>query len=85
MATLHAAFPDDVDGRAFYALSLLGLADGVRIVSMYFAIVYAFPLVAALLLVPLLAGGIGVGMLYHALSIAAMSVVFLPRLRGTLP
>ncbi len=35
MATLHAAFPDDVDGRAFYALSLLGLAHQGRDVPLY--------------------------------------------------
>jgi tetratricopeptide (TPR) repeat protein len=35
MATLHGAFPDDVDARAFYALSLLGLAHEGRDVALY--------------------------------------------------
>ena len=30
MAALFAAYPDDVDARAFYALSLLGLAHNGR-------------------------------------------------------
>ncbi len=35
MAALHDAFPDDVDARAFYALSLLGLAHHGRDVPLY--------------------------------------------------
>lgn len=35
MARLHARFPDDVDARAFYALSLLGLAHEGRDVALY--------------------------------------------------
>jgi hypothetical protein len=35
MAALHAAYPDDVDARAFYALSLLGLAHKGRDVPLY--------------------------------------------------
>lgn len=35
MARLHAAYPDDVDARAFYALSLLGLAHEGRDVDLY--------------------------------------------------
>lgn len=35
MGTLHGAFPDDVDARAFYALSLLGLAHQGRDVRLY--------------------------------------------------
>jgi hypothetical protein len=35
MAALHAAYPNDVDGRAFYALSLLGLAHGGRDYGLY--------------------------------------------------
>jgi hypothetical protein len=35
MAALHAAQPDDVDARAFYALSLLGLAHKGREVPLY--------------------------------------------------
>lgn len=35
MAKLHEKYPDDVDGAAFYALSLLGTAEGVRDVRIY--------------------------------------------------
>ena len=35
MADVHARFPDDVDARAFYALSLLGLAHQGRDVALY--------------------------------------------------
>jgi tetratricopeptide (TPR) repeat protein len=35
MATLHGAFPDDLDARAFYALSLLGLAHQGRDIPLY--------------------------------------------------
>jgi tetratricopeptide (TPR) repeat protein len=35
MAALHGAYPQDVDGRAFYALSLLGLAHKGRDVPLY--------------------------------------------------
>jgi len=35
MASLHARWPNDVDGRAFYALSLLGLAHEGRDVGLY--------------------------------------------------
>lgn len=35
MEALHARFPDDVDARAFYALSLLGLAHHGRDVPLY--------------------------------------------------
>ena len=35
MERLHARFPDDVDARAFYALSLLGLAHQGRDVPLY--------------------------------------------------
>lgn len=35
MAALHREWPEDVDGRAFYALSLLGLAHGGRDVALY--------------------------------------------------
>jgi Tfp pilus assembly protein PilF len=35
MATLHAKYPDDVDGTAFYALSLLGTAHEGRNVDTY--------------------------------------------------
>ena len=35
LATLTASYPDDLDGRAFYALSLLGLSNGDRNVANY--------------------------------------------------
>lgn len=35
MAKLHEKYPDDVDGAAFYALSLLGTTEGVRDVRIY--------------------------------------------------
>ncbi len=35
MARLHEKYPDDVDGAAFYALSLLGTTEGVRDVRIY--------------------------------------------------
>jgi tetratricopeptide (TPR) repeat protein len=35
MRRLHAAYPDDVDGAAFYALALLGSAHGGRDVAIY--------------------------------------------------
>ena len=35
MGRLHARWPDDVDARAFYALSILGLAHNGRDVSLY--------------------------------------------------
>jgi tetratricopeptide (TPR) repeat protein len=35
MGDLARAFPDDVEARAFYALSLMGLSQGVRVVPTY--------------------------------------------------
>ncbi|MEJ2090177.1 MAG: hypothetical protein P8Y69_17295, partial [Gammaproteobacteria bacterium] len=35
MADLVRAFPDDVEARAFYALSLMGLSQGVRVIPTY--------------------------------------------------
>ncbi len=35
MRRLSQAFPDDPDAQAFYALSLLGLSDGVRVIPTY--------------------------------------------------
>jgi len=35
MATLAAAYPDDAEAQAFYALSLLGLSQGDRVVPTY--------------------------------------------------
>ncbi len=35
MQELAAAYPDDANAQAFYALSLLGLSDGVRVIPTY--------------------------------------------------
>ncbi|MGB6688869.1 MAG: hypothetical protein WBE76_13620, partial [Terracidiphilus sp.] len=45
MEKLHANYPDDVDGAAFYALALLGTAEGVRDERVYMR--------AAAILIPL--------------------------------
>lgn len=45
MAGLHAKYPDDVDGAAFYALALLGSVEGVRNERVY--------MLAAAILMPL--------------------------------